>query len=76
MSIVAGSNLEKQLDYISTILVASFFAAIVSIFTNAAADKQLEFLGIKVSTADSYGVQSTGFFIVGFLFCQSCWRVA
>lgn len=74
--IATASAAEKQIDQIQNLLNAIVLAAVVIILADAAAEKDVSFLGLKTETSSAYGIAACAFFLAMPLIAQLFARLA
>lgn len=70
-----ASAAEKQLDQLQNIFNATVLASIVIILADAAAEKDVSFLGFKTETSSAYGVAALAFVMLFLFAAQALARV-
>jgi hypothetical protein len=67
---------EKQIDQIQNLLNAIILAAVLIILADAAADKNVSFLGLKTETSGAFGIAACAFFLAILMIAQLFARLA
>jgi hypothetical protein len=74
--IATASAAEKQIDQIQNLLNAIVLAAVVITLADAAAEKDVSFLGLKAETSGAYGIAACAFFLAMLMIAQLFARLA
>lgn len=68
--ISSGAAAEKQLDQLQNVVNAIILASTVIILADAAAEKDVSFLGLKTETSGAYGIAATAFVLATLMIGQ------
>jgi len=74
--ISSGAAAEKQVDQLQNLVNAVILASIVIILADAAAEKEVAFLGLKTETSGAYGIAASAFFLATLMIGQLFARLA
>jgi hypothetical protein len=74
--ISSATATEKQLDQLQSLVLAGMLAAVVIILADAAAEKNVSFLGLSIETDAAYGIAALTFIFGALTFAQLCARLA